>query len=386
MPTELGSPPAAGVRTAYRSWSGRRPAPGRLASIHRWALRCCACRNAKKPFWAGSLGLATEPNHSTQEGIFKVRLFHTLGRTSVAFDDPNLVSAGGLVPLMALADRAGLRDLADEHLTVPTDKGANAGLKIASLVAGMVAGADSIDDMALLRHGGMSQLFLKTYAPSTLGSFLRSFTFGHVRQLDAVASRFLIAIAGLTPLLGAATTVDSDKVEYALLDVDETIIEVHGYAKQGAGFGYTKVRGLNALLATLATPTTAPVIVAQRLRKGSAGSPRGAKRLVGDTVWTTRRILGKARPVLVRMDSAFYGRGPVHAALKGGAAVSVTARMDPAVKRRSPASMTTRGQRSSTPTPSSTKRQARGSLGPRSPKCRSPRSPRPRRPSGSRAA
>ena len=315
-----------------------------------------------------------------------MRLFHTLGRTSVAFDDSNLVSAGGRVPVMALADRAGLRDLADEHLTVPTDKGANAGLKIASLVAGMVAGADSIDDMALLRHGGMSQLFLKTYAPSTLGSFLRSFTFGHVRQLDAVASRFLIAIAGLTPLLGAATTVDSDKVEYALLDVDETIIEVHGYAKQGAGFGYTKVRGLNALLATLATPTTAPVIVAQRLRKGSAGSPRGAKRLVGDTVWTTRRILGKARPVLVRMDSAFYGRGPVHAALKGGAAVSVTARMDPAVKRRSPASMTTRGQRSSTPKPSSTKRQARGSLGPRSPKCRSPRSPRPRRPSGSRAA
>ena len=262
-----------------------------------------------------------------------MRLFHTLGRTSVAFDDPNLVSAGGLVPLMALADRAGLRDLADEHLTVPTDKGANAGLKIASLVAGMVAGADSIDDMALLRHGGISRLFLKTYAPSTLGSFLRSFTFGHVRQLDAVASRFLIAIAGLTPLLGAATTVDSDKVEYALLDVDDTIIEVHGYAKQGAGFGYSGVRGLNALLATLATPTTAPVIVAQRLRKGSAGSPRGAKRLVGDAVRTTRRMLGKARPVLVRMDSAFYGRGPVHAALKGGAAVSVTVRMDPAVKK-----------------------------------------------------
>jgi hypothetical protein len=197
-----------------------------------------------------------------------MRLSHTVGRTSVAFDDPNLVSAGGLVPVMALADRAGLRDLADEHLTVPTDKGANAGLKVASLVAGMVAGADSIDDMALLRHGGMSRLFAKAYAPSTLGSFLRSFTFGHVRQLDAVASRFLIAIAGLTGLLGAATTVESDTLGYALLDVDDTIIEVHGYAKQGAGFGYSGVRGLNALLATLATPATAPVIVAQRLRKG----------------------------------------------------------------------------------------------------------------------
>jgi hypothetical protein len=84
---------------------------------------------------------------------------------------------------------------------VPTDKGANAGLKVTSLVAGMVAGADSIDDMALLRHGGMGRVFARAYAPSTLGSFLRAFTFGHVRQLDAVASRFLLA---LTRLVGFA--------------------------------------------------------------------------------------------------------------------------------------------------------------------------------------
>ncbi len=264
-----------------------------------------------------------------------MRLSHTLGRTSVAFDDPNLVSVGGLVPVLALAGSAGLPGLADEHLTVPTDKGANAGLKVASLVAGMVAGADSIDDMALLRHGGMSRVFAKAYAPSTLGSFLRAFTFGHVRQLDAVASRFLIALSGLTRFFGEpGDRARGDEVTgYALLDVDDTIIEVHGYAKQGAGFGYSGVRGLNALLATLATATSAPVIVAQRLRKGSTGSPRGAKRLVGDAVRTTRRLLGAARLVLVRMDSAFYGRSAVHSALKGGAAVSVTVRMDPAVKK-----------------------------------------------------
>ena len=116
-----------------------------------------------------------------------MRLSHTLGRTSVAFDDPNLVSAAGLVPVLALADGAGLRRLADEHLSVPTDKGAHAGLKVASLVAGMVAGADSIDDMALLRHGGMNKVVNGAYAPSTLGSFLRAFSFGHVRQPDAVA-------------------------------------------------------------------------------------------------------------------------------------------------------------------------------------------------------
>ena len=126
-----------------------------------------------------------------------MRLSHTLARMSVAFDDPNLVSPAGLVPVLALAERAGLADLADEHLSVPTDKGANAGLKVASLVAGMVAGADSIDDMALLRHGGMGRVFARAYAPSTLGSFLRAFTFGHVRQLDAVSSRFLLALARL---------------------------------------------------------------------------------------------------------------------------------------------------------------------------------------------
>jgi hypothetical protein len=125
-----------------------------------------------------------------------VKLSHRLRATQVAFDDPNLVSSAGLVPIMALAEAAGLRDLADERLSVPGDKGANPGLKVASLVAGMVAGADSIDDMALLRHGGMGRVFSRAYAPSTLGSFLREFTFGHVRQLDAVASRFLAGLAG----------------------------------------------------------------------------------------------------------------------------------------------------------------------------------------------
>jgi hypothetical protein len=90
--------------------------------------------------------------------------------------------------------------LADQRLTVPTDKGANAGLKGGALVAGMAAGADSLDDMALLRHGAMKKLFDGCYAPSTLGQFLRKFTFGHVRQLDAVASRFLAGLAAQTPL------------------------------------------------------------------------------------------------------------------------------------------------------------------------------------------
>src|SRR5215203_5603222 len=115
-----------------------------------------------------------------------MQLSHTRPVVAAVFDEPNLVSAAGLVPLMGLARRAGLRELADERLSVPTDKGANAGLKLSSLVAGMSAGADSIDDMALLRHGAMGKVFTAIYAPSTLGSFLREFTFGHVRQVDAV--------------------------------------------------------------------------------------------------------------------------------------------------------------------------------------------------------
>ena len=262
------------------------------------------------------------------------------------FDDPNLVSSAGLVPLLALADRAGLRELVGEHLTVPTDKGANAGLKVASLVAGMLTGADSIDDMAVLRHGGMGRLFAKAYAPSTLGSFLRAFTFGHIRQLDAVASRFLLALAKLTGLvLDTADTAAPGLDQaggYALVDVDDTVVEVHGHAKQGAGFGYNRIRGLNALLATLTTntgpgstssgPVSGPVIVAQRLRKGACNSSRGAKRLVGDATKTARRLLGRDHLVLVRMDSAFYARGPVHAALSGGAAVSVTVRMNAQIR------------------------------------------------------
>ena len=103
-----------------------------------------------------------------------MKLSHTRAATAAVFDDPNLVASAGLVPVLALADAAGLSRLAGEHLSVPGDKGANAGLKVASLVAGMVAGADSIDDMALLRHGAMPTVFDHPYAPSTLGSFLRT--------------------------------------------------------------------------------------------------------------------------------------------------------------------------------------------------------------------
>ena len=154
---------------------------------------------------------------------------------------------------MRLAEKAGLRSLSDQWLSVPTDKGAHAGLEVQSLVAGMTAGADSVDHIALPRHGGMKKIFTSCYAPSTLGSFLRSFTFGHVRQLVAVTSRFLVNLAEKTLLVPSPAAGDGGLV---FVDVDDTFIEVHGYQKQGAGFGYSGIRGINALLATVSTTTT----------------------------------------------------------------------------------------------------------------------------------
>lgn len=109
--------------------------------------------------------------------------------------------------------------------------------------------------------------------------------------------------------------------------------EVHGYQKQGAGFGYSGVRGINALLATVSTQTSAPVVIAQRLRKGASGSPRGAARIVADALKTVTRLPGSKAPILLRADSVYYGFQVVNSALKAGAAVSITARQDQAVKR-----------------------------------------------------
>ena len=202
-----------------------------------------------------------------------MQLSHVFPVRSMVFDEPNLVSHAGLVPAMAMAGKAGLIELTDRHLTVPGGPGRAAGLKVSALVAGMVAGADSIADMAVLRHGGMGRLSGGVRAPTTLGTFLRGLKFGHVRQLDAVAARFL---AGLTVHSGLVDTAAA----LTYLDMDDTIRRTYGYAKQGSSYGYSGVKGLNALLATVSSADKAPVIVATRLRKGSANSARGAARLV----------------------------------------------------------------------------------------------------------
>lgn len=264
-----------------------------------------------------------------------MRLWHRWSRAAVRFDDENLVSCAGLVPVMRLAERAGLSGLVDDHVTINDppipSTGANPAGKITSVVAGMVAGADSIDDLDVIRHGGMARLFGGVYAPSTLGSFLRAFTHGHTRQLAGVARRFLVDLAARTPILAGAT-------EMTYVDIDSLLQRVYGKRKEGASFGHTKVggysvrlRGLSPLVATISTPIAAPVIGAIRLRKGSAGSSRGAASLLTEAL-ATARAAGAAGPILVRADSAFYAGVVISAARRAGARFSVTVSMNPSLQ------------------------------------------------------
>jgi hypothetical protein len=260
-----------------------------------------------------------------------VRLSHDPLKTSVRFDDPNLVSLAGLVPVLALAERAGLGALARRHVSVGGPCGANAEAKIGCLVAGMAAGADSIDDMDVLRHGAMSIVFAGLRAPSTVGSFLRSFTWGNVLQLGKVSRELLTELARRTDLLPGAGVL-------AFVDVDSTQRRVYGHKKQGAAFGHTKiqgktvlVRGLNALAATVCTPQAAPVIAAVRLRGGSASSARGAASLASEAL-AAARDAGCTGTIVARADSAYYGAAFTAACSRAGAYFSVTARLDPAVR------------------------------------------------------
>jgi len=261
-----------------------------------------------------------------------MRLLHDLAKTHACFDDPNLVSRAGLVPVMALAQGCGLGDLAGRHVVIGRPGGVNADLKVGCLVAGMAAGADSIDDMDVLRHGAMAWLFGGVRAPSTLGTFLRSFTWGNARQLEAVHRAFLAELARRAPLLPGKDVV-------AFVDIDSWQKRVFGYHKHGAAFGYTKisgksllVRGLNVLAATISTPLAAPVIAAARLRGGSAASARGVASFITEAIGTACDT-GCRGTIVVRMDSAYYSSAAVWAVRRAGAYFSVTAQLNASVQK-----------------------------------------------------
>lgn len=252
---------------------------------------------------------------------------HAATAVDVAFDDPNLIADAGLVPVLALAEQAGLPALVAEHLAIAgaaNGAGANPVAKVMSLVAGMVAGADSIADVDRLRHAGNDLVFDQVRAPSTLGTFLRAFTHGHVQQLNRVLRELLVALCGRADLLPGAD-------QLVFVDLDSTHRRVYGYAKEGAAVGRHKGRKtLHPLIATVSTPVARPLVAGIRLRKGKAADVRGAARFLAETLAVVRRIAPSAS-VVVRADSKFYTAKLVAAAARYGASVSLTTGSNPDV-------------------------------------------------------
>lgn len=252
---------------------------------------------------------------------------HAAAAVDVVFDDPNLIADAGLVPVMALAERVGLPGLVAEHVAISgaaNSAGANPAAKVMTLLAGMVAGADSIEDIDRLRHAGNGVVFTEIRAPSTVGTFLRAFTHGHVQQLNAVLRKALIALAVRVSLLPGAD-------EVVFVDLDSTHRQVYGYAKQGAAVGRLKGRKtLHPLIVTASTPITRPVMVAIRLRRGTAADMRGADRLLAEALTTVRAIAPTAR-IVVRADSKFYTADVAATAARYGAHVSLTTGSNPSV-------------------------------------------------------
>jgi hypothetical protein len=245
---------------------------------------------------------------------------------SAAFDEPNLIADAGLLPLVRLAERAGLPDMA---AAIRIDRAANSGgahpaAKVMSLLGAMCAGADSIDDADRLRHGAMARAFGGVRAPSTLGTFLRSFTHGHNRQLHRVHCQFLAQLARHAPLLPGA-----EQVMY--IDIDPTHRRVYGHAKQGAEVGRLKgQRTLHPILATLSTPIARPVIAAVRLRRGKAADVRGAESFVAQALAIAKQT-GSTGIRLVRADSKFYTADVVAACRRAAAHFSLTTGMNPSI-------------------------------------------------------
>jgi len=251
-----------------------------------------------------------EFSHNNPAQLWKalrVQVSHRFAEESAIFDDDHLVSLAGLVPVMTLAGQTRLPQLLAEKVSIAQPRiasgAANPGPKLATVIAGMCAVADCIDDLDVVRSGGMTTLFGGVYAPWTDGTLLREFTFGHARQLESVLREHLTALSERVDLLPGAD-------QRVFVDIDSLLRPVYGHAKQGASYGHTKIagkqalrKGLSPLATTLSTEHAAPVIAGMRLRAGKTGSSRGAGRMIAQAIQTARAA-GAAGEILVRGDSA----------------------------------------------------------------------------------
>ena len=223
-----------------------------------------------------------------------------IDRVAVTFDEPNLVANAGLVLVATLVKRLGLEMLIDKTVRLGRQAGGfRPGRKVLTLVHAMVAGASHIDHANVLRAGSTAKVLdHRVMAPSTLGTFLRAFTFGHVRQLEAVIGHALKAAWDRGAGPGA---------ERLVIDIDSTICEVCGKAKHGAAYGYTKKLGYHPMLATRAA--TGEILHA-RMRKGSANTQRGVKRFIEEMIARVRRA-GASGKIVVRFDSGYWSNDTI---------------------------------------------------------------------------
>jgi hypothetical protein len=257
-------------------------------------------------------------------------------RAVPVFDDGNLVSFAGLGPVMALAERAGLSELVSDRVAFEATRVKSAAVnpagKITSIIAGMAAGADSIDDLDVIRSGGMPLLFDAVYACATLGQFLREFTHGHTLQLASVARTHLVNLVRQSNLLPGLA-------DRAFIDIDSLLRPVYGRAKQGASYGHTKIagkqvlrKGVSPLATTISTERGAPVVGGIRLRAGRAGSGKGAASMVAEAI-RTARAAGATGQILVRGDSAYGNSAVIGACVKAGVRFSFVLTKNRAVAR-----------------------------------------------------
>jgi Transposase DDE domain group 1 len=235
----------------------------------------------------------------------------------VVFDDERVVSDAGIALVATLAGRLGIESLVGRFVRLRRDRpgACNAGRKVMTLIFAMLLGADCIDGCEVLRAGRTRRLLGGWLpAPSTLGAFLRAFTFGHVRQLDRVLAESLTRAwrAGAGP---------GD--ERLVVDVDSFVGEVHGYQKEGVGFGYTKRRGYHPMLASRADTGE---VLHVRLRKGHAASPRGVLRFAGELIARVHRA-GATGEKLFRADSAFWNNKLIARLERAGWAYSISVRL-----------------------------------------------------------
>ena len=308
-----------------------------------------------------------------------MQVSHRFIASSAVFDDDHLVSCAGLVPVMTLAAQTGLTQLLADKVRIPVPRirsgSANPSPKLTTVIAGMCAGADSIDDLDVVRSGGMKTLFGGVYAPPRSEPCCGSSLSG-VPALESVLREHLVALCEHVELLPGAE-------QQVFIDIDSLLRPVYGHAKQGAGYGHTKIagkqvlrKGLSPLATTVSTGGCAPVIAGMRLRAGKTGSGKGAGRMIAQAIVTARAAGCAARSWCVGIRPTAT-RGHTILRARGGA-VLVAADPQAPSNAPSPRSTSRRGARCATPVRCSIPTPVNGSSMPRSPKSATPLSHRQR--------